>query len=216
MYIGGTYDAQRKMISAGYVGEGRYVVIENPNMGDEFADIDGNWASLYIRSLRLAKLTDGYIENGIKIFKPSNEITRGEFVKLLVAAMGENVDDSDVSMFEDASSIAGWAAPYAAAAYKKGWLQGSKTQTGIAANLSDKITRQDAMTLVYRVFFEGEKGSGNVSFSDGASVSEYAVDAVSFLTQNKIVSGYEDGTLKPLNFVLREQVAKILWLGIVK
>ena len=72
------------------------------------------------------------------------------------------------------------------------------------------------MTLVYRVFFEGEKGSGNVSFSDGASVSEYAVDAVSFLTQNKIVSGYEDGTLKPLNFVLREQVAKILWLSIVK
>lgn len=216
MYIGGTYDAQRKMISAGYVGEGRYVVIENPNMGEEFADIEGNWASLYIRSLRLAKLTDGYIESGIKIFKPSNEITRGEFVKLLVAAMGENVDDSDVSMFEDASAIADWAAPYAAAAYKKGWLQGSKTQTGIAANLSDKITRQDAMTLVYRVFFEGEKGSGNVSFSDGASVSEYAVDAVSFLTQNKIVSGYEDGTLKPLNFVLREQVAKILWLGIVK
>lgn len=217
IYIGGSYDEARNMISITVSGDGRYAVIENPKMSElKFADIDGNWANLYIRSLGYAGLADGYLEDGIRYFKPENEITRGEFVKMLVSAKGIKLDGADVSMFADSGEIAEWAAPYAAAAYKDGWLKGDETERGIEAKLSDKITRQDAMTLVYRVFFDGEKASGRLGFADSSKVSAYAADAVSYLTENGIVSGYEDGTLRPLDSLLREQIAKILWISILK
>ena len=119
-------------------------------------------------------------------------------------------------MFADSSEIADWAAPYASAAYREGWLKGDQTDRGIEARLSDRITRQDAMTLVYRVFFDGRASSGRIDFSDSSEISEYAQAAVSFLTENNIVSGFEDGSLRPLDSLLREQIAKILWISMLK
>lgn len=217
MYIGGVYDAERNMMSADISSEGRYAVIENPKMSEiSFADIGDNWAELYIRSLAYASLTDGYLEDGIRYYKPANEITRGEFVKMLVSAKGADISGSDVSMFADSDKMADWVKPYASAAYSAGWLKGSLTDDGIMANLADKITRQDAMTLVYRVFFDGEKSDGTLGFADSSNVSEYASDAVSYLTECGIVSGFEDGKLRPLDNLKRDQIAKILWMSVLK
>ena len=72
------------------------------------------------------------------------------------------------------------------------------------------------MTLVYRVFFEESETGGRIDFSDSSDVSEYAAEAVSYLTENEIVGGFEDGSLRPLDSLLREQIAKILWISILK
>lgn len=217
IYIGESYHEARNMMSVNAVGNGRYAVIENPKMAViDFVDIDGNWAELYINSLAYIGLIDGYVEDGIRYFKPGNEITRGELVKMLVSAKGITLDGADVSMFADADSMEDWVKPYAAAAYKAGWLMGSKTQRGIEANLSEQVTRQDAMTLVCRVLFENQPSSGEIGFADSSNVSEYAEDAVSYLTENGIVAGFEDGRLRPLDFLLREQIVKILWMSMLK
>lgn len=216
IYIGGDYDAARGMMSVYSIGDGKYAVIENPKAELDFVDIGQNWAELYIRSLGYAPLIDGYIEDGIRYFKPENEITRGEFVKMLASAKGTAIDGSDTSVFADSASIEDWAAPYACAAYRDGWFKGSQTENGIEAGLSDRITRQDAMTLVYRVFFEESETGGRIDFSDSSDVSEYAAEAVSYLTENEIVGGFEDGSLRPLDSLLREQIAKILWISILK
>lgn len=217
IYIGGDYDSARTMMSVYAIGGGKYAVIENPRMSEvDFADINSTWARLYIQSLGYAGLTDGYIEDGVRYFKPENEITRGEFVKMLASAKGTAIDGADVSMFADSAEIESWAAPYAAAAYRDGWLKGSQTDRGVEAQLSQRITRQDAMTLVYRVFFDGKPTSGTIGFSDSSNVSEYAQTAVAYLTENGIVSGFEDGSLRPLESLLREQIAKILWVSVLK
>lgn len=217
IYIGGKYDAARNMMSVTVSEPGRYAVIENPKMSElEFADIDGNWEELYIRSLAYAGLVDGYLEDGVTYYKPYNEITRGEFVKLLASATITDLSDNDVSMFADGEEIPDWVAPYVVAAYKAGWFKGIETERGLEANLSAKITRQDAMTLVYRVFFDGEKSNGKLDFADSSKVAEYAAEAVSYLTENGIVSGYDDGNLGPHDSLLREQIAKILWISILK
>ena len=217
IYIGGDLDSARMMMSVYAIGGGKYALIENPRMSEiDFADIDSTWARLYIQSLGYAGLTDGYIEDGVRYFKPENEITRGEFVKMLASAKGTAIDGADVSMFADSEEIESWAAPYAAAAYRDGWLKGSQTDRGVEAQLSQRITRQDAMTLVYRVFFDSEPTSGTIGFSDSSNVSEYAQTAVAYLTENGIVSGFEDGSLRPLESLLREQIAKILWVSVLK
>lgn len=217
IYIGGVYDEERGMMSADAIGTGRYAVIENPRMSEiQFADTDTSWAELYIRSLAYGGLIDGSFEDGVRYYRPTDEITRGEFVKLLASAGNADLSDSDVSMFADADEIPEWARPYAAAAYKAGWLKGVETERGLEAKLSDRITRQDAMVLVYRVFFGGKAASGALAFADSSKVAEYAAEAVSYLTENGIVSGYDDGTLGPLNCLQRDQIAKILWISILK
>ena len=112
-------------------------------------------------------------------------------------------------------SIAEWQIPYAAAAAKHGWLKGSMSENGLMANLGRKITRQDAMVLIHRAFFEGEEAENSMSFDDEQKISSYAYDAVECLTEMNIVSGYEDNTVKPLDYVKREQVAKMLWYCII-
>ena len=118
-------------------------------------------------------------------------------------------------MFDDEAEIAEWVKPYAAAAAKNGWLKGSAVGDKLYANLEEKITRQDAMTIIYRAFYGENTDKVKMSFSDAGSISDYAYDAVAILTTNGVVSGFTDNTVRPLENVKREQVAKMLWYCIV-
>ena len=118
-------------------------------------------------------------------------------------------------MFDDASEFSDWVKPYVAAAAKNGWFKGSAEGDKVNANLNEKITRQDAMTIIYRAFFGEITEAKQMSFTDAASVSDYARGAVAVLTQNGVVSGFTDNTVRPLDNVMREQVAKMLWYCIV-
>jgi len=209
IYVGGEYDLRKGMIHADITVGGKYAAISLPDK--IFADTQGRWSELYIDSLAYAGIVSGYNIDGEMYFKPANDITRGEFIKILVSAKGVDLSSSDVSMFADADTIDEWLIPYAAAAAKLGWLKGSMTDKGLMANLGQKITRQDAMVLICRSFFDGEEAERSMNFTDERDISSYAYDAVEYLTDKNIVSGYDDNTVKPLDNVKREQVAKMLW-----
>ena len=194
---------------------GKFAVLSMPDRAS-FSDTEGRWSEMYIESLALAGLASGYSEGVKTLFKPANEITRGEFIKLLVSAKGVELSASDVSMFADADSIAQWQRPYAAAAVQHGWLKGVVTEDGrTVANLDERITRQDAMTLICRAFFEGKTSEKIMSFRDIGDIAPYARDAVRYLTEQNVISGFEDNTFRPLESLTREQVAKVLWYCIL-
>lgn len=52
-------------------------------------------------------------------------------------------------------------------------------------------------------------GSGSVNFSDVDAGSWYE-DAVDWALKNKLVSGYEDGTFRPMDIITKEQMAVIM------
>ena len=214
IYVGGTYDDYRKVIKLTVNTSGKYAVLARSET-DIFEDVSGIWSELYINSLAYASLVNGYAVEDKLFFRPENDITRGEFVKMLVSAKGVALDATDVSMFDDEAEIAEWVKPYAAAAAKNGWLKGSAVGDKLYANLEEKITRQDAMTIIYRAFYGENTDKVKVSFSDAGSISDYAYDAVAILTTNGVVSGFTDNTVRPLENVKREQVAKMLWYCIV-
>ena len=214
IYVGGTYDDYRSIIKYTATEPGKYAVLERSE-SDIFEDVDGIWSELYINSLAYAGLVNGYAVEDKFFFRPQNDITRGEFVKMLVSAKGAKLDSEDISMFDDASEFSDWVKPYVAAAAKNGWFKGSAEGDKLNANLNDKITRQDAMTIIYRAFFGEITEAKKMSFTDADSVSDYARDAVAVLTQNGVVSGFTDNTVRPVDNVMREQVAKMLWYCIV-
>ena len=137
-------------------------------------------------------------------FKPEREVTREEFVKMLLNAMDYKIENGS-SEFGDVAPDE-WYAPYVYSATQNGLVNGISDGTfGVGMS----ITREDAAVLIWRV--AGENPTDENEYSDGAEVSDYAKTAVSWLKNTGIVAGYEDGTFKPKNLISRAETAKILW-----
>ncbi|MBQ9986396.1 MAG: S-layer homology domain-containing protein, partial [Oscillospiraceae bacterium] len=90
--------------------------------------------------------------------------------------------------------------------------------TGIVNGIGDNkfaprntITRQDMMTIVYRALqaLEVKLETGDIEYSDFASVAEYAKDAVKALIASGLVNG-KGGKIAPTDNTTRAEVAVLI------
>jgi len=146
-------------------------------------------------------------------YAPKRDITRGEFIKLLVASTSEPLDSEfDLSVYQDAGSIPDWVTPYVRKAVEKGWVKGRAVNGKLYLDVNSQITREEAFTLIFRVFVkEMPENIERANFLDMDSVSAYAVDAVNYLAHIKIVEGDGTGRVRPGSNITREETAKILY-----
>lgn len=80
--------------------------------------------------------------------------------------------------------------------------------TNTTYNPNGKLTRGQLVTILWRM--EGSATTaGAVRFPD-VKQGTYYYEAIKWATNNKIVSGYNEGTFKPNNQITREQLATIL------
>lgn len=171
-----------------------------------FSDIEAvPWAAAAIEALAEKGIISG---RGDNLFCPEENVTREEFVKLLVMLFRVPADTAFENKFTDADSSA-WYYPYLNAAYAAGIING---KTDGSFGVGDFVTRQDAAVMLNNCIgaFSLENGE-ETEFSDGGGISEYARDAVKKIKAAGIVSGYEDGSFRPLNYITRAEAAKILF-----
>ena len=145
-----------------------------------------------------------------KRFRPEDAVTREEFVKLLVLTFDIPVKEEVEEIFTDVTSDK-WSAPYVYAAHAAGIVNG--IGDGIFG-AQDTLSRQDMATMIYRAFkycgLEAE-GESLVSFTDDASISDYAREAVYSLCKAGAINGMDDGSFAPTNLCTRAQAAKVLY-----
>ena len=123
-------------------------------------------------------------------FSPNASTTRGMLMTVLARYAGE-----------DTTGGATW--------YEKGmdWAKAKGVSDGTNPNAD--ITREQLVTMMYR-YAGSPKADGKLdSFSDAASVSTYAADAMQWAVANGIVNG-SNGKLNPQNNATRAEVAAIL------
>ena len=123
-------------------------------------------------------------------FAPSATTTRAMLMTVLARYAGE-----------DTTGGATW--------YEKGmnWAKAKGVSDGTNPNAD--ITREQLVTMMYR-YAGSPKADGKLdSFSDAASVSTYAADAMQWAVENGIVNG-SNGKLNPQDNATRAQVAAIL------
>ena len=123
-------------------------------------------------------------------FSPNASTTRGMLMTVLARYAGE-----------DTTGGAAW--------YEKGmeWAKAKGVSDGTSPNAN--ITREQLVTMMYR-YAGSPKADGKLdSFSDAASVSTYAADAMQWAVANGIVNG-SNGKLNPQNNATRAEVAAIL------
>lgn len=183
-----------------------------PPPTDEYTDIDHvGWAKDSIYALTNLGIVGGY---GDRTFRPDNQITREEFIKMLVVSVyGSNaINPAAKSTFSDAQD--GWYAPYVALAEEKGLTKGMGDGT---FGVGKPITRQDISLMISRMMIAANYtiDTREVAFTDAGQISEYAKQAVFGLANAGVVNGYSDGSFGPQNSATRAETSVMMGRALV-
>ena len=189
--------------------------VQQKTKSAEFSDVGTSysWAADSVDFLNYEGIAEG--SNGK--YRPSAYITRGDFMLMLYRAFleDEHKNDSITSNFSDVTK--------GSDTYSKETYQavGVAKKLGIAQGTNGKfnpksyITRQEAMTLIYRTLdevnydLEYTVSTSTSSFKDYSSVASYAKTAISDLIGHGIVIG-NNSKINPTSNITRAEMAVIL------
>ena len=165
-----------------------FVKIAQQPTGKTFSDVvKSDWFADAVAYVTDKGLMSG---TGSDKFAPSATTTRAMLMTVLARYAGE-----------DTTGGATW--------YEKSMEWAKATGVSDGTNPNANITREQLVTMLYR-YAGSPKADGKLdSFSDAASVSTYAADAMQWAVANGIVNG-SNGKLNPQNNATRAQVAAIL------
>lgn len=197
-------------ISAGFTPSEKGIEVIKKNeeaLKPSFNDIDSvEWAKESILALAEKGIINGKDKN---TFLPNDNITREEFIKIVVMAFGLK-GDTDIK-FEDVSEDA-WYMPYIKTAVANKIINGvTDTQFGVGMN----ITRQDMATILGRIIDDAgiklETLHDTVSFADQEEIAEYAANYMLVLAKKGVLSGTGDNKISPCENTTRAQAAKVIY-----
>ena len=190
--------------------------VKEKTASSEFKDVTSSshsWAADSVDFLSYEGIAEG--SNGK--YRPSANITRGDFMLMLYRAFleDEHKNDSITSNFSDVTK--------GSDTYSKETYQavGVAKKLGIAQGTNGKfnpksyITRQEAMTLIYRTLdvdnydLSYTVSTTTSSFKDYSSVASYAKTAISDLIGHGIVIG-NNSKINPTSNITRAEMAVIL------
>ncbi len=180
----------------------------NVSAGTEpFMDIGNvSWA----RESILALHEKGIVSGRDKMrFEPNANVTREEFVKMLVGAL-EITAENATCKFDDVADD-DWFADSVAQACGAGVVNGMTAQFfGAGA----EITREEMAAMIYRAaVFRGARFDATENdFADGGAISDWANTAVSALGGAEIMNGKDGGRFEPKAFATRAEAAKVIYL----
>ncbi len=171
-----------------------------------FYDCDENhWAYSYVKDLYDLGFVSGYADGS---YLPENNVTREEFVKMIIGAAGLYNANADCNFADVPASS--WSYKYVASAYANGIVVGT-SESGFGAK--SYITREDVCVIAARILAKyGKELGGESKFTDADSISDYAKDSVDALVELGIINGFEDGSFDAKGLLTRAQAAKIISL----
>ena len=169
----------------------------------QFNDIEEiAWAKDAIYELYNKGIISGRTDT---VFDPHGKVSRAEFVKMLVLALGKSDSDA-TSTFSD-SKPEDWHYKYISSAVNLNLVNGlGDGKFGV----SDSVSRQDMAVMLARAL-NGDLSSTQSSFADNADISNYAKGAVSFVNREGIMNGTGNNYFEPLSPVTRAQAAKVIY-----
>ena len=180
--------------------------VYNPDTVD-FKDLDiVPWAKDAIEKLAADKIVAGISRTE---FMPTGNVTREQFVKMIVIAFELENPDAECS-FKDVDKNA-WYYPYVAAAAECGLAKGDGENFGIGKYMS----REEMAVFAYRAaeiakIKLAEKNEA-VNFIDSENIAEYAKDAVSVMQKAGILNGTDSNLFEPSAVCSRAMAAKVVY-----
>ena len=137
-------------------------------------------------------------------FSPQTTASRGQVVTMVYRMMGEP-ETTATTGFTDLT------ADY----YKDAvaWASANNVVTGYSDDRfapNDLITREDLVTILYRLAGSPAASGSLDAYTDAGSVHSYAKAAMTWAVNKGIITGYTDNTVKPTDSATRAEVCTIL------
>ncbi|WP_352419114.1 S-layer homology domain-containing protein [Proteiniborus sp.] len=175
----------------------------------KFTDIKGHWAESHIEYLYSRGIVDG---TGKNTFSPNRNITRAEFVKLLVSLLGDvDLKAASSDIFKDVEK-GKWYTDYINWAAEKGITSGIGNDK---FKPDDLITREQmavmASNFIKTMKIELPEKEVYKEFKDSSQISAWAKDAVDNMQILGIINGKPDGTFTPKGLALRAEASTIIY-----
>lgn len=167
-----------------------------------FSDVTSHWASEYIKEAVTLGIVNGMPDG---TFAPDKEMTRAEFATILWN-MAKKPETESSSAFNDVKSE-DWYFKQIAWAFEKGYINGI---SNAEFNPNGTITREQAMTILYRYAGSLESNEKLEVFTDKDNISDFAYPAMCWAVENKIISGVSDTEIAPKQSATRAQLATII------
>ena len=170
------------------------LIISPPLKAIEFPDTVDNWARSQIAHLNTIGLCGGY-EDGR--FRPQAGISRAEFTKLLINAMGYGEEAAKlkegVSTYDDVD-FSYWGKAYIQVADELGFTWGD----GNSFEPEKSISREEAVLMLSWVLKSDEDlDEAELPFIDGEEISEEAWADINRVYEEGLITGYADGSFRP-------------------
>jgi len=171
-----------------------------------FTDVTQGWAKEAVEALAARNIVKGVGEGQ---FNPDGQVTRAEFITMLMNAFGLT-DAGATSSFTDVKQGT-WYYAQVATAQQLGIVNG---KTDGSFGIHDAITRQDMAVMVYKAMevmnlkLSTEKAA---MFNDQEHISAYAQKAVNAMHASGIINGMGNGNFAPKDNASRAQAAVIIY-----
>jgi hypothetical protein len=174
-----------------------------------FSDVrENDWFKRAVDFIAARDITSG---TGEDKFSPGMNITRGQFITMLLKAYGIEEEKNSTENFKDEGNT-----------YYTGYLAAAKRlgiSDGVGANMfapNRQISRQEMFTMIYNALEvmgqlpNDDRGKSLSDFKDGDKVSPWAKEAAECLIKSGIVSG-SSGYLNPAGKTTRGEMAQTLY-----
>ena len=187
---------------------GQAVEKTDGSLSETFSDVDGHWAADAITTtVDDLGLFTGTDEGA---FSPDDTMTRAMFMAVLyrmnVNAQASSCDSGFTDVPENAyyANAVTWAV-------ENGIASGASAAT---FEPDSAVTREQIVTLLYHYAqYQGMDTSASASldsFTDAASVSAYAAEAMQWAVGAQVMNGRTATTLEPQGIATRAEVAQLL------
>ena len=167
--------------------------------GAAFQDAKGHWAQEAIERWE----GRGVVKGDEKGFRPDDPMTRAEFAVVLDRLMA--YAETKVNPFKDVPAGT-WYTKSVLGAAAAGILLGTDVDK---ASPGDRITREQAFTLMGRALMVKENEAGTAAYSDAAEISKYAKGYIGGMTAAGILHG-SNGKCSPKSNITRAEVITVV------
>lgn len=173
-----------------------------------FNDIDGHWAENNIQKAVELGIASGYRDN---TFRPDRTVTRAEFSKFVVSALGLSPVSSPRLSFKDRNDIPDWARGFVARAVEKGIVSGYSDGKFKPAR---EITREEMASMLVRAMNLQREADAKrdtwLNFNDYRQIQNWARGAVAVAVEQGLIKGYAGNTFGPARKASRAEAVTMI------
>ncbi len=185
------------------------IKIENDEPTITFSDVDDKYTCAASIAYANGLMDAVQNKNGSFSFNPDEEITREEFVVLIMEVMGaKDVPELKKTRFADDEEISPEYKGYIESAFSLGIVKGTVENDGVHFNPKDPITLSDAAVIINNII--GKKTTTSLTvFADNDEIPVWARADIEALCEAGILKK-ENGEISPNAPLTKVQVAQIL------